>query len=193
MNKKPFFVEFMGTPESGKTTTVKKIEERLTADGHNVSIVRESAEILPKEFEKGSYDAAVWMYLNTVQAVKIAIKSDIDVVVADRGILDGMFYNMRFSILDPNLKTVASTLDEFVKSLEIMPNLLINLVTTSEECINRRGGEGRLVTKQYIESYNQHLDTFHKTIEVPKIKIDTTKKQPDEVVEIVYGQIVNRF
>ena len=45
--RKPFMVEFTGTPEAGKTTTIKNVANKLTNMGYRVSILQESAEKLP--------------------------------------------------------------------------------------------------------------------------------------------------
>lgn len=191
MRKAPFFVEFMGTPEAGKTTIIKTVEKKLTNNDYLVSVVRESAEILPAVFQKGSFDAAIWMYLNAIQKINVVIRSNADIVIADRGILDGMFYNMRFAMEDIKLSSTAKAFDEFVKELKIMPDLLINFTTTPEECLKRRGGEGRLVTYDYISLYNQHLELFHNTIEVPKIRIDTTGVSINAITNEVLDYIFN--
>jgi len=43
---RPFIVEFLGTPEAGKTTSVKMLRRSLEEKGYKVGLVRESAEIV---------------------------------------------------------------------------------------------------------------------------------------------------
>lgn len=40
---RPFIVEFLGTPEAGKTTSVKMLRRSLEEKGYKVGLVRESA------------------------------------------------------------------------------------------------------------------------------------------------------
>ena len=45
MNRqKPFIVEFTGTPEAGKTTTIDLVEQKLLNLGYTVKVYPESAE-----------------------------------------------------------------------------------------------------------------------------------------------------
>ena len=50
---RPFIVEFLGTPEAGKTTSVKMLRRSLEEKGYKVGLVRESAEIVPDMFKTG--------------------------------------------------------------------------------------------------------------------------------------------
>ena len=62
---KPFMVEFSGTPEAGKTTTIKKLADMLRNRNYKVMTLKESAESLPAEIPKGTFDANMWMHLIT--------------------------------------------------------------------------------------------------------------------------------
>ncbi len=67
MNIRPYFVEVLGTPEAGKTTTIKEVTASLSNKGIAVKYIQESAEIVPVEFVKGSIEAHLWMRLHTLQ------------------------------------------------------------------------------------------------------------------------------
>ena len=47
--RKPFMVEFTGTPEAGKTTSIRNVANKLLNEGYTVAILEESAERLPEE------------------------------------------------------------------------------------------------------------------------------------------------
>ena len=64
---RPFIVEFLGTPEAGKTTSIKLLRRTIMDQGYRVGTVRESAEIVPDMFETGSIKGNVWMTMNTGQ------------------------------------------------------------------------------------------------------------------------------
>lgn len=64
---RPFIVEFLGTPEAGKTTSVKMLRRSLEEKGYKVGLVRESAEIVPDMFKTGSSKGNIWMTLKTAQ------------------------------------------------------------------------------------------------------------------------------
>ncbi len=59
-SRKPFMVEFSGTPEAGKTSTISAVADILRSANYKVITLRESAESLPCEaylkfFEKINY------------------------------------------------------------------------------------------------------------------------------------------
>ena len=60
LRQKPFIVEFTGTPEAGKTTTIHIIYELLTSLGYKVKLYPESAESTPHFFPKKSIEANIW-------------------------------------------------------------------------------------------------------------------------------------
>ena len=51
--RKPFMVEFSGTPEAGKTTTIKTVANMLKAKGDKVGVLQESAKNYQKKLLKG--------------------------------------------------------------------------------------------------------------------------------------------
>lgn len=65
----PFMIEFIGTPEAGKTTTIHRLKDLLLTQKYSVNLVRESAEIVPTSFPKGSTEAHFWMRLTTARSI----------------------------------------------------------------------------------------------------------------------------
>lgn len=94
---KPFMVEFSGTPEAGKTTAIMLVAKMLENKGYKTMILEESAESLPREFTKGTFEANLWMHLITQAGILKAQYSDTDIVLIDRGIIDSKF--MRGNLL----------------------------------------------------------------------------------------------
>ena len=54
-SERPFMVEFSGTPEAGKTTSILTVSKMLENAGYTTEILRESAESLPDEIPKGTF------------------------------------------------------------------------------------------------------------------------------------------
>ena len=102
MHSGPFIVEFLGTPEAGKTTTIKRLEEELK-EITNVSILQESAEIVPEVFQspeyKKSMEAHLWMRFTMVAEMlrQQCSCENGDIILADRGIVDAFCWNYFFS------------------------------------------------------------------------------------------------
>lgn len=91
-SERPFMVEFSGTPEAGKTTSILTVSKMLENAGYTTEILRESAESLPDEIPKGTFHANMWMHFITQAGILKATYSKADVVLIDRGIIDSQFY-----------------------------------------------------------------------------------------------------
>ena len=61
-SKQPYKAEFGGTPEAGKTTTINTAANILRNAGYKVIVLKESAEDLPPEIAKGTFQANMWMH-----------------------------------------------------------------------------------------------------------------------------------
>lgn len=169
---KPFMVEFSGTPEAGKTTTIDYISNKLRSKGHKVLLVKDLAKSLPEEFQKGSFDANLWVHFMTQAEILRALHSDADIVIINRGVIDRKFY--AYKLLQENAcsqKQYNCFLNTFDKRLD--PDLFIALTVTPQTSIKRRGGEGTLVSKAYISQYNEMLWKFFDDVKVPKELVNT--------------------
>lgn len=194
MNRqKPFIVEFTGTPEAGKTTTIDLVEQKLLNLGYTVKVYPESAEksksIFPKE-EYAKYDSKFWMYLDTLRNITEAPYQNYDIILFDRGAIDKKFWiNLDASngIFNTRLSYLAKLFDD------MPPDLLIVLSVSVNESLRRRGGEGHVVTKSFLETYNSILDVFIDSIGINKNIICTDNMQIDEVVKVVTKTILENL
>ena len=186
---RPFMVEFSGTPDAGKTTTIVNLANMLRNDNYNVMVLKESAESLPDEIPKGTFASNLWMHFITEAGILKAIHSNADIVLIDRGIIDSEFYGKKY--LFENGCT-QSQYDEFKKTfLQVLnPDLFIALMVTPEESIKRRGGEGRLVNKKYIQIYNEFYLKFFESLNLKKELITTDKMSPTEISNKVLNTII---
>ena len=151
MNLRPYRVEVLGTPEAGKTTTIKEVISSLDSKGYTVNYVRESAEVVPSEFTKGGIDAHIWMRLHTAQSLLLSYTSHADIVIADRGIIDTLFWDYLFFLRGQLSKSQCDAVNNFFESMGYLPDFVIIFTTSAEEAISRRGGEGRIVTKEFVD------------------------------------------
>lgn len=189
---KTLTVEFTGTPEAGKTTCINKIIEHFEKSGYKVGFVQESAEITPKNFSKGCFDQHLWMRLHSLENILVEKHSECDILLIDRGVIDGIFYTYLFLSRNPEDEEKCSALIQFLHRLDfLLPNFLLVFTSDPEVSIKRRGGEGRLVTIDYIKKYNQLLSSFLPEINVPYTLIDSSNLTEDEVFTIVLKEIQN--
>ena len=180
VSRKPFMVEFSGTPEAGKTTTINTVANIMRNANYRVIVLRESAESLPDEIAKGTFQANMWMHFITQAGLLKAVHADADIALIDRGIVDSEFYGQKFLLEGGCSKDEYEEFERtFLQCLK--PDLFITLMVTPEEAIKRRGGEGRLVNREYVRKYNEAYLKYFRTVQYPKELINTEMKEPCEV------------
>lgn len=190
--RRPFMVEFTGTPEAGKTTSIRNVANKLLNEGYTVAILEESAEKLPEEIPKGTWDANLWMHYQTQAGILRAAYLKVDLVLIDRGLIDSNFYGKKFF-----WENVASEeqYQNFRKKFmdELLPDFLMALVVQPQIAIQRRGGAGRLVNEEYIKAYNRLFMKYYDEIECPKALIDTARFDVYQMNEIIFQTIRSRL
>ena len=185
---KPFMVEFTGTPEAGKTTSIHNITNMLSSKGYNVKILRESAESLPSEIPKGTWQANLWMHYQTQAGILKAQFSKADIVLIDRGLVDSDFYGKKF--LWENVyseEQYTKFRSQFMN--ELFPNFVVALTVSVEISIARRGGEGRLVNKEYLKRYNEEFIKYYNEINISKTIIETSKMSIETMNKKIFDEI----
>lgn len=193
MNRqKPFIVEFTGTPEAGKTTTIDLVEQKLLNLGYTVKVYPESAEKSKNIFPKSEYaklDSKLWMNLDTLKNLIEAPYQNYDIVLFDRGSIDRKFWIE----LDSSIGILDNRFTNLTLFDTMLPDLLIVLRVSVDESLRRRGGEGHVVTKSFLETYNSILDVFINSIGINKDIVCTDNMQIDEVVEVVTKTILENL
>ena len=173
---RPYVVEFLGTPEAGKTTTIKRILNSFSKKEYIVQYIRESAEITPKQFQNGSIEAQIWMQFHTAQNICISLKSNADIILIDRGIIDTLFWSYLYFLNGDLSRKQLESIANFFFDLNFIPNLAIILTTTGKEAIARKGREGKIVTEQFVDYFNASLNYFCDFLPVSTYIYDTTNK-----------------
>lgn len=181
--------ELLGTPEAGKTTVFKELQKR-NFDSSEIVFVNESAEELPTEIPKGSWEANLWISNQCTKKLLEAYYKRPQKIVVDRGMCDRVFHAyLYFQTGNCTYEQYVSSLN-FVKSFEVIGSTkLFVFYVSPEEAIRRRGGEGRIVTYDYIKNFNALTeDFFNKNYyNLPKKFINTTNLSIDEELnEVVF-------
>lgn len=190
--RKPFIVEFTGSPEAGKTTVIHILQNRLLKMGYTVKVFPESAENCPKSFPKNSLEAKLWINLDTLtHIVQAPFLSEYDIILFDRGAMDGLFWINIDARYHPNVFLKTASFEELFKSYP--PNLLIALYVSEDESINRRGGEGKIVTKSFVEHYNSLFKLFFNSLQCNSFLICTDNLNIEEVVETAQKSILENM
>ena len=169
---RPINIEFTGTPEAGKTTQFKIISKKLEEEGFSVTSIKESAEIVPSCFDKGSANAHRWMTFKTFDKLLCANESDVDIVLIDRGFIDRLIWQEIFSSVGKISYTEAFAHNLYFKQFIPKPDILFIFSISPGLSIKRRGGEGRITTRSFVSSYNSQVMSFLESYKGRFCKID---------------------
>ncbi len=187
--QKPFIVEFTGTPEAGKTTVINALYKDLTHSGYNVKVYPESAEESKKIFPRGEKSSKLWTNINTLEhLIEAPFLYEYDIILFDRGAIDRLFWTYMDSIKDFEFALQMNSLSPLF--YEYAPDLLIIFKVSIEESIRRRGGEGHIVTRDFLEEYNRLLDVFINSLRINKSIISTDNVSIENVFVAVKNIIL---
>ena len=74
-----------------------------------------------------------------------------------------------------------------------MPDYLIIFKVSIEEALRRRGGEGHIVTRNFLNDYNRLLNTFINSIKINKSIICTDNMNIEEVLNVTTNLILENI
>ena len=190
----PYMVEFLGTPEAGKTSLIKRLREELS-NTLSVGIIQESAELVPDIIPKGSIEAHFWMkYLTLTKLLEAKFSYEHDIILIDRGLIDSLIWNQYYYATQMISKETFEYCNGFLTHSRVpYPDQVFYLTTTPSESIKRRGGEGRIVTLEFIRDFNNIVDSFMKQVHCPLFKLDTTLLSKEKKFDIVFKELSRNF
>ena len=199
MNK-PFLVEFTGTPEAGKTSTIIALNEILKSEGLKIGIVQEAASRIYENLPRGTNNYSIWTFVTTVKEIVEQMNKNYDIVLVDRGVLDRTFWNL-FSYNKKDLSLHEKQIrDEFMLSdfIPYKSDLLFAFKIPSDESIKRKGKEGSWVNKGNIDLYNYTLEQFISNFKKLNVKtklsiIDTYNVPKEEITQKVKKIILDNI
>lgn len=199
MNK-PFLVEFTGTPEAGKTSTIIALNEILKSEGLKIGIVQEAASRIYENLPRGTNNYSIWTFVTTVKEIVEQMNKNYDIVLVDRGVLDRTFWNL-FSYNKKDLSLHEKQIrDEFMLSnfIPYKSDLLFAFKIPSDESIKRKGKEGSWVNKENIDLYNYALEQFISNFKKLNVKtklsiIDTYNVPKEEITQKVKKIILDNI
>ena len=186
--KRPINIEFTGTPESGKTTQLAIISKLLRKKGFRVTTIREGAEVVPSYFKKGSNELNRWIRLNTATELLCANSTDTDIIIIDRGLIDGMIWQEIFFEEGKITFTELEAHRLYFEQFNIEPDLLFAFFIPPDLSIKRRGGEGRLTTQAFINRYNSFVEYFLESYKGEFVVIDAIRSV-NEVSQLLMDNI----
>ncbi|MEM9489401.1 MAG: hypothetical protein AAGC55_09665, partial [Myxococcota bacterium] len=89
--RRPYIIEFAGTPKAGKSTTLHVLYRFLKDCGYHVQVMRERAADCPIAM-KGHFFFNTWTTTTMLASMIESLESEADVLLLDRGVFDALVW-----------------------------------------------------------------------------------------------------
>lgn len=197
-NKKPYVIEFTGTPRTGKTTLIKNIEDFFKKCNFSVTVLEEfttsdryKKEIKPRLKNKCENIVNMEIPKYVLEDLNTAINKKPDVILIDRSLLDRMIWVERlYNKEGISKENYDNYIKEYIPIIRNKINIIIGTYTDSLTALKRDykanlSLEKRsFLSKKNVDEYNSALVNVNKISKNNNINFnmyDTTMKSEREV------------
>lgn len=195
LGPRPLFIEFCGTPKSGKTTCAERLAKFLSRNGFQVLTVTERAGICPLR-NKHHMTFNVWTACASLNQILEAVEKDYQIVILDRGIFDTLCWMNFMEIVGRITEVEKHTIFSFLllDRWRALLDIIFLMVTTPSKALYREyqdqltQKEGSIMNERTLSLFNKAIDSTYDTMAKyfkSIIKIDTTDLTPLEGVKRV--------
>jgi len=203
LGPRPLFVEFCGTPKSGKTTCSERLAKFFRRNGFQVGIVAERAGICPLR-NKHHMTFNVWTACASLIQILEAVEKDFQIVILDRGIFDALCWMNFMKLVGRMTQSEMDTIFSFLllDRWRALLDIIFLMVTTPQESLRREHQdqltrrEGSIMNERTLELFNKAIDITCESMSKnfkSVIKIDTTSLTPIEGVKRVTKETLTGF
>jgi len=193
--RRPLFIEFSGTPKSGKTTAVESLRLFLRRAGFTVHVLTERASVCPLT-RKNNLPFNIWTGCSTLVQILEALERSEHVVIIDRGIFDSLIW---FELLRTAGRLTQEEMDTVCRFFLIdrwrdLIDIVFLMSVAPEEALNREYKQlltkrtGTIMNPKTLQQFNNSLEAVYERYRHSVrgiIRIDTTGTRPREGVELV--------
>lgn len=206
--KKPYVIEFTGTPRTGKTSLINNLKDFFKKKGFNVCIIEEfttslkyKTQIYPtlKNKSKNVVNTEIPKYV--LKDLNDAINSKYDIIIVDRSLFDRLIWVDRLflkkGMSDEEYNEYKST---YIPLIKEKINIIVSLYTDSLTCLKRDyhanlSLENRtFLNEDNVNEYNKSLLNMEKLSIKENINFkmfDTTNKNQREISFEVIDSILS--
>ncbi len=185
--KKPFVVEFSGTPRTGKTTILNNLKEFFTKAGLNVFIVQEFTKtesyknnIWTKRHELSPIDYQTAIIKEVIKQLnEAAANKSLDIILLDRSVYDRYIWNQRSfdtGIITEVEKESFSNYLQYAKIIDLLVLVYADAdIAEKRDFVNSLALENRnFINRTNLSEYNNAMkNCCAKFQDVNKVIIDT--------------------
>jgi len=195
--KKPVIVELTGTPEGGKTSSIELVKNILEQQNFKVGVITEAAGRTYDYLPKGTSYYGIWVIVTIAKELIEELSKLNDVIIIDRGLIDRIFWNL-YAYNNGDITIEEKLIRDSFISNPYMPfkaDILAVLTIPTEESIKRKGSEGRFVTSDNINLYNECLKQFLEKVNTYSectniVEICTLNLNKQQVAKQIYNPII---
>lgn len=205
--RRPLFIEFCGSPKSGKSTTINSLSMFFRRNGLKTAVLTERAGICPIQ-NKTHPNFNIWTLCSVIADMLEKMehgKEKIDIIIADRGIFDALCWfnwlntnpsNKNPYLSDENFKELITFINSDIWKRNI--DLIYVFVVKPETSIEREYSalltekRGSIMREDVLESYNISIDQvlekysrYYRQVEKIETDIDDRSGNPNKVNYIV--------
>ena len=168
---KPIFIEFSGTPRTGKTTMLHDILDFFSKGGFDIKIIPEftTSDYYKKEFSPNNkhlklFDLNVEIIKQIINTAKEELNSNSDIILFDRGIYDRLIWMQRalnLGFVDENQH--GDFMNNYLKDAKDLIDVLILNYADVETVLSRDYNchmaleKRRFLSGKNVESYNEAM------------------------------------
>jgi len=190
-NKHTKIIELCGLPHTGKTTTVSAIMDLTKIWGVSSHLIIERASLCPIR-DKLNPLFNLWTVTSLLSEYIEAVDRGVDIVIADRGLLDALIWVNLFS-KDGAFDQERESMDLLSSIPVLKKNLLvsyfffadINVVLNRREDLLSEKLEGRIVNQRTLNGYMLSFEQVKQNFETPIVKVDTTNLSLKQTIQMV--------
>ncbi len=206
--KKPFVIEFTGTPRTGKTTCLNSLKEFFKKAGFTVKVIE---ELTTSEYYKNTmskkrkhFNLENWNLLILSETYKIlheATYEDFDIILVDRGINDRQIWNhCRYVSGDMSLEVMKENQELYRPVSKRLVDVLVELHVDSLISLRRDYHTSISIeprhfnTIENITAFNTsmfELQPYHETCVKKFLIIDTETLSAYETALMVAGKVLD--
>lgn len=191
--RRPFFIEFSGTPKSGKTTGATRLELFFRRNNFRVRTLTERASTCPLR-RKDHMFFNVWTACSTLTQMLEALDRDDQIVIIDRGLFDALCWinwlEKTARLTQPEKKIIDDfillnpwrELTDIVFILSVDPKTALERELAGQ--LTKRSGS--IMNENTLEQFNNSVKSVYNensSLFRRIIKIDTSNTDPIETVE----------
>lgn len=213
--RRPLFIEFCGSPKSGKSTTINSLSMFFRRNGLKTAVLTERAGICPIQ-NKTHPNFNIWTLCSVIADMLEKMehgKEKIDIIIADRGIFDALCWfnwlNTNPSDKNPylsneNFKELTTFInsDIWKRNIDLIYVFIVGPKTSIEREYSALLTEkrGSIMREDVLETYNTSVEQviteysqYYRQVEKIKTDEDDLSGNPNKVNYIVTKSVLQNL